>query len=125
MRVKKKMEAGAEFFLTQPVFSKEDAERVRRIKKETGTRILCGIMPFVNKRNALFMKNEIAGIIVPDEVIARYPENGTKQEGEAVGVEIAVKLWNLLLILQMVTIFLFLLTESIYWNRFCDNVANV
>ena len=89
MRVKKKMEAGAEFFLTQPVFSKEDAERVRRIKQETGTRILCGIMPFVNKRNALFMKNEIAGIIVPDEVIARYPENGTKQEGEAVGVEIA------------------------------------
>ena len=58
-------------------------------KQETGTRILCGIMPFVNKRNALFMKNEIAGIIVPDEVIARYPENGTKQEGEAVGVEIS------------------------------------
>lgn len=49
MRVKKKMEAGAEFFLTQPVFSKEDAERVRRIKQETGARILCGIMPFVTK----------------------------------------------------------------------------
>ena len=89
MRVKKKMEAGAEFFLTQPVFSREDANHVRRIKEETGARILCGVMPFVNRRNALFMKNEIAGIIVPDEVIARYPENGTKQEGEAAGVELA------------------------------------
>ena len=83
---------------------------------------MCGVMPFVNRRNALFMKNEIAGIIVPDEVIARYPENGTKEEGEAVGVELARKLWSLPLILQMVTIFPSLLTESIYWNRFCVNV---
>lgn len=88
-RVKKKMEAGAEFFFTQPVFSKEDADKVRQIKEETGARILCGIMPLISRRNALFMKNEIAGIAVTDEIIARYPENGTKAEGEAVGVEIA------------------------------------
>lgn len=88
-RVKKKMEAGAEFFLTQPVFSKEDADRVRRIKEETGARILCGIMPLISKKNALFMKNEIAGVPVTDEIVARYPENATKEEGEAVGVAIA------------------------------------
>ena len=34
-RVKKKMEEGAEFFLTQPVFTEEDAARLRRIKDET------------------------------------------------------------------------------------------
>lgn len=88
-RVKKKMEAGAEFFLTQPVFSKEDADRVRRIKEETGARILCGIMPLISRKNALFMKHEIAGIPVTDDIVARYPENGTKEEGEAVGVAIA------------------------------------
>ena len=33
-RVQKKMEAGAEFFLTQPVFTAEDAERLRRVKEE-------------------------------------------------------------------------------------------
>lgn len=88
-RVQRKMEAGAEFFFTQPVFSKEDADRVRRIKEETGARILCGIMPLISRRNAMFMKNEIAGIAVTDELIARYPENGTKEEGEAVGVAIA------------------------------------
>ena len=86
---KRKMEAGANFFLTQPVFSKEEAKRLRKIKEETGACIFAGLMPLISHRNALFMKNEIAGIIVPDEVIARYPENGTKQEGEAVGVEIA------------------------------------
>ncbi len=88
-RVKKKMEAGAEFFLTQPVFSKEDADRVRRIKEETGARILCGIMPLISRKNALFMKNEIAGVPVTDEIVARYPENATKEEGEAVGAAIA------------------------------------
>lgn len=88
-RVKKKMEAGAEFFLTQPVFSKEDADRIKLIKEETGARILCGIMPLVSRKNALFMKNEIVGIPVTDEIVERYPENGTREEGEAVGVAIA------------------------------------
>lgn len=88
-RVQKKMEAGAEFFLTQPVFTAEDAERLRRVKEETGARILCGIMPLVSQKNALFMKNEISGVNVTDEVIERYPENAGREEGENVGVELA------------------------------------
>lgn len=88
-RVQKKMEAGAEFFLTQPVFTAEDAERLRRIKEETGARILCGIMPLVSRKNALFMKNEISGVNVTDEVIERYPENADRENGENVGVELA------------------------------------
>ena len=94
MRVKKKMDAGAQFFFTQPVFSKEDADRIRRIKEETGARILCGIMPLISRRNALFMKNEVAGIPVTEEIISRYPENATKEEGEAVGVGIACEVIN-------------------------------
>jgi homocysteine S-methyltransferase len=46
-------------------------------------------MPLVSRRNALFMKNEMTGIPVTDEIVARYPEQGTKDEGEAVGVAIA------------------------------------
>lgn len=88
-RVQKKMEAGAEFFLTQPVFTAEDAERLRRVKEETGARILCGIMPLVSRKNAMFMKNEISGVNVTDEVIERYPENAGREEGENVGVELA------------------------------------
>ena len=89
MRVKKKMAAGAEFFMSQPVFTSEDAERLRRIKCETGAFILCGIMPLVSRRNALFMKNEISGVNVTDEIIGRYPENGSKEEGEAAGIALA------------------------------------
>ena len=88
-RIIKKMEAGAEFFLTQPVFTREDADRVRYIKEKTGARILCGIMPLISRRNALFMKNEIAGIAVTDEIVNRYSENAGKEEGEAVGIQIA------------------------------------
>ena len=88
-RVKKKMAAGAEFFLTQPVFSKEDADRLRQIKEETGACILCGIMPLISRKNALFMQNEISGVNIPEDIIARYPEKGSREEGEAVGVAIA------------------------------------
>lgn len=88
-RVKKKMQAGATFFLTQPISTKESADCVRRIKEETGARILVGLMPFVSLRNATFMKNEITGVDVTDEVLARYRADMTKEEGEQAGIELA------------------------------------
>lgn len=88
-RVKKKMAAGATFFMTQPVFSRESADRIREIKDRTGARILCGIMPLVSRRNALFMKNEMTGIDVTQEIVERYPVDANKAEGEAVGIAIA------------------------------------
>jgi len=94
-RVKKKMEAGATFFLTQPVSTKEGVERLKRIKEETGARILCGIMPFVSLKNATFMKNEMTGIDVTDEVLARYREDMTREEGEAAGIALAKEMMAL------------------------------
>jgi homocysteine S-methyltransferase len=88
-RVQKKLDAGAEFFLTQPTFCREDADRIRYIKESTGARILCGIMPLISRKNAQFMKNEIAGVPVTDEVIARYPLQADREEGERIGVTIA------------------------------------
>lgn len=88
-RVQKKMEAGASFFLTQPVFTAEDADRLRTVKERTGAVLFCGIMPLVNRKNALFMKNEIAGVHVTDQLVERYPEQASREEGEAVGVALA------------------------------------
>ena len=98
-RMQKKCEAGASFFLTQPIYSEEDIERIRRIKSSVQTKIICGIMPLVSYRNALFMKNEITGIHVPDEIIARYDPDMSREEAAKIGVEIsceiAEKLWNI------------------------------
>ena len=94
-RVKKKMEAGASFFLTQPISTAEGAGRVRRIKQETGARILCGIMPFVSLKNAVFMKNEMTGIDVTEEVLSRYREDMTREEGEQAGIQLAKEMMAL------------------------------
>ncbi len=94
-RVKKKMEAGATFFLTQPVSTVDGVERVRRIKEETGARILCGIMPFVSLKNAIFMKNEMTGIDVNEEVLTRYREDMTREEGEQAGIQLAKEMMAL------------------------------
>ena len=64
-RMEKKCEAGASFFLTQPIYSDEDMERIRYIKSRIDTKIICGIMPLVSYRNALFMKNEIPASACP------------------------------------------------------------
>ena len=47
-RMQKKCEAGASFFLTQPIYSDEDIERIRYIKSRIDTKIICGIMPLVS-----------------------------------------------------------------------------
>ena len=90
-RMEKKAAAGASYFLTQPIFGKEDVERIRKIKEKIDTKILCGIMPLISYRNASFIKNEILGIHVPDEILACFLPEMTREEGEAVGIKIARK----------------------------------
>ena len=91
-RMEKKCRAGASFFLTQPIYSDEDVERIRYIKSRIDTKIICGIMPLVSYRNAVFMKNEITGIHVPDEIIAQYRKDMSREEAQAAGVRIAVEI---------------------------------
>jgi len=88
-RIEKKIAVGAKYFLTQPIFSDEDVERIQYIKSKVDTKILCGIMPLVSYRNANFIKNEITGIHVPDAIVKRYHPEMTKEEAEWVGAEIA------------------------------------
>lgn len=91
-RMEKKMEAGASYFLTQPVFSDEDMERIAWLKERVGAKILCGIMPLVSYKNAKFIQNEITGVYVPDEIVNRYHPEMTRQEGEAEAVRLAAEL---------------------------------
>lgn len=88
-RMKKKMEAGASFFLTQPIFSAADAERIAWLKERTGARIIGGLLPPVSKRNALFIRNEMAGMDIPDEILSKYRDDMTREEGEEAGACIA------------------------------------
>lgn len=89
-RMRKKMEAGASFFLTQPSFTKEEAERLRQIRQAVPeARILCGVMPLISRKNAVFIRNEMVGIQVTEDIIGRYREDMNREEGEAVGVSIA------------------------------------
>ncbi len=89
-RMLRKMEAGCSYFMTQPVYSDEGLDRLAWLQKKTGARILIGILPLVSRRNALFIKNEMPGIHVPDEVVDRYPENGTRESWEESALEISL-----------------------------------
>ena len=88
-RMLKKMEAGCSYFLTQPVYDEEGMERLAFLKEQTGAKILIGIMPLVSRRNALFIKNEMPGIHVPDEVVAKYKEGASREEFEEAAIEIS------------------------------------
>jgi len=88
-RMNKKIAAGAQFFLSQPIFTLEDADKLHYIKSKVDTKILCGIMPLVSQRNANFIKNEMADIHVTEEIVNLFSPEMSKEQGEAIGVDIA------------------------------------
>ncbi len=88
-RAQDKIEKGAEFFLTQPVFSPEAIEALTKAKSMLKTRILAGIMPLVSYKNAVFIKNEIPDIPISDNIIAAF-EGRSKEDAEKLGVKMAL-----------------------------------
>lgn len=91
-RMEQKIEAGCSYFLTQPIFSKEDIERIRLLKARVDTKIICGIMPLVSYKNALFMHNEMPGIHVSDEVLAQYRPDMSREEAEKVALRVSLEI---------------------------------
>jgi homocysteine S-methyltransferase len=84
-RFAKKVEAGAEFAMTQPVY---ELETLARFLKAVGTPripILLGLLPLQSHRHAEFLHNEVPGILVPDEARAAMKSAG--ERGIEVGVE--------------------------------------
>lgn len=86
-RFQEKLEAGADFVMTQPVY---DADLFRRVLAEVGgTRvpILMGILPLQSYRHALFLHNELPGVKLTDEALHRMELAGTG--GVRAGMEMA------------------------------------
>jgi homocysteine S-methyltransferase len=87
-----KVEAGADFAVTQPVFDADQLERfVGRLRAPIP--IIAGIWPLASLRNAEFLANEVPGVHVPPTVIERMrlaQEQGTaaaRAEGVAIAAE--------------------------------------
>lgn len=91
-RMQKKLEAGCSYFLTQPIFSEADIQRIYDLKGLVDAKIICGIMPIVSYRNAMFLKNEMPGIHVNDEIVSRYRQDMSREEAENVAVELSVSI---------------------------------
>ncbi len=86
-----KVEAGAEFAVTQPVFDIQQLDRFLKAAEGFRIPIVGGIWPLVSLRNAEFLANEVPGVTVPDEILQRMrvaSELG-REEALAEGVTIA------------------------------------
>ncbi len=83
-----KVEAGAEYAITQPVFDLKLLEAF--LKRIEGFRIpvIAGIWPLTSLRNAEFMKNDLR-VSMPDEIIVRMQKAETPEQARAEGILIA------------------------------------
>jgi methionine synthase I (cobalamin-dependent)/5,10-methylenetetrahydrofolate reductase len=88
-RLQLKKEAGAEYVITQPVFDVDSLERFLEKADMGSLSLIAGIWPLVSLRNAEFMKNEVPGVNVPDEVISHIARYETKEDQLKAGIEIA------------------------------------
>lgn len=88
-RFKQKVQAGAEYAITQPVFDIKMMMNFLEKIEPFKIPIVAGIWPFTSFKNAEFMANEVPGVVVPDELLQRMSQAKTKQQGIATGIEIA------------------------------------
>ncbi|MBN1893616.1 bifunctional homocysteine S-methyltransferase/methylenetetrahydrofolate reductase [bacterium] len=91
-RLRLKCEAGAEFAVTQPVFDFATLEAFMDKAGPLPLHWIAGVWPLVSLRNAEFMKNEVPGVHVPDELIRRISRFEGKEDQLKAGIEIAVEM---------------------------------
>ena len=88
-----KVEAGANFAVTQPVFDPTLLEEFLTRTKKWRIPVLAGVWPLVSLRNAEFLANEVPGVRVPDAIIqrmAKAQESGREaaiEEGKTIALE--------------------------------------
>jgi len=90
----RKVKAGADFFLTQPVYRSEDGPKLMEAYEAKYGKlkqpVLVGVLPLVSTRHANFLHNEVPGISIPDGTRKRIEDAG--EDGVKAGVEVAVEL---------------------------------
>lgn len=96
-RLQKKIEAGADFGMSQPVYSRERAVETYKLTAELKFPLFIGLMPLVSERNALFLHNEVPGISIPADVLARMrglTGKAARKVGLAISREIIDATWE-------------------------------
>jgi methylenetetrahydrofolate reductase (NADPH) len=102
IRVEKKVNAGAQFIQTQPVFNYDRfVEWLEALDKRNlldKVHIMAGITPMKSARAAHFMAGDVPGVFIPEEFIQRMDQAGDKEgqqeEGVAIALELIEKLKN-------------------------------
>jgi methionine synthase / methylenetetrahydrofolate reductase(NADPH) len=92
--LKRKLKAGADFFLTQPIYDAQKARAfLQRFADETGAPldkpVLVGVLPLASVRHANFLQNEVPGIVIPEETMKRI---NAAESASVEGVKIAIDL---------------------------------
>lgn len=88
-RFRRKVEAGAEFAITQPVFDPDALLRFLDQVQRYGIPIIAGIWPLASLRNATFLKNEVPGVVIPDWVMEKMASVSSREDQLQMGIEIA------------------------------------
>lgn len=89
-RFGKKIEAGAQYFFSQPVYDAEVLQRfLDRTEQFPKVPFLVGILPLISYKNAEFMHNEIPGMQVPSSIRERLRDAPSRDAQREIGIEIA------------------------------------
>lgn len=84
-----KVDAGAEFAVTQPVFDIALLERFLDRIAHVRIPVIAAICPLASFRNAEFLNNEVPGVVVPPAILERMKKVEGKEESRAEGIVIA------------------------------------
>ncbi len=88
-RLRRKVDAGADYVMTQPVYDADVVDRYLDRIRDIGVPVVLGVLPLASHRNAEFLHHEVPGMTIPEPIRERMRMAGGGPQGREEGIRIA------------------------------------
>lgn len=108
-RLRRKIDLGADFVMTQPLFDWKKARQLHDALREFDLPVFVGVMPLVSGRNANFLHHEVPGIEIPERIRKRmfkFEDERARREGVTIAAEIVESLLDYFKGIYLITPFM-------------------
>ena len=91
-RLEKKIEAGADFVMTQPIYDERNIELLYQATRDLPVPVFIGMMPITSLKNAQFLHQAVPGIKISNQIFERISAGRNREEEKEIGLNIAKEL---------------------------------
>ncbi len=89
-RLRRKLDSGAGYFMTQPIYDVDTLVRFLDKTASLNLTLVMGVLPLMSLRHAVFLDNEVPGVVIPKKVMERIARAGDRAQEEGISLALEI-----------------------------------